>query len=70
MADILHVKNRASMLKAVLRYKAVFLLKILSYIVDCQLVPYMPLTVLAVNHFGMSSGGNAKSPIFGRFINC
>ena len=24
MADILHVKNRASMLKAVLRYKAVF----------------------------------------------
>ena len=23
----------------------------------------MPLTVLAVNHFGMSSGGNAKSPI-------
>ena len=69
MADILHKKNRASMLMAVLRYKAVFA-KILSYIVDCQLVSYMPLTVLAVNHVGMSSSGNAKSPIFGRFINC
>ena len=69
MADILHVKNRASMLKAVLRYKAV-LAKILSYIVNCQLVSNMPSTVLAVNHFGMSLGVNAKSPIFGRFINC
>ena len=58
MADILHVK---------IRYKAV-LAKILSYIADCQLVSYMPLTVLAVNYFGMSSGGNAKSPIFGRLL--
>ena len=55
------------MMKPVLRYKAV-LAKILSYIADCQLVSYMPLTVLSVNHFGMSSGGNAKSPIFGRLL--
>ena len=47
-----------------------FWAKILSYIVDCQLMSNMPLTVLDVNHFGISSGVNAKSPIFGRFINC
>ena len=63
------MKNRASMLKAVLRYKAV-LAKILSYIFGCQLVSNMLLTVLAVNHFDMSSDVNAKFPIFGRFINC
>ena len=54
MADILHAKNRAS----VLRFYGIklYLAKILSYIVDCQLVSNTLLTVLAVNHFGMSSG--------------
>ena len=52
------------MLKAVFHGIKLFFAKTLSYIVDCRLVSYMPLTVLAVNHFSMSSGGNAKSPIF------
>ena len=30
----------------------------------------MLLTVLAVNHFGVSSGVNAKTPILGSFIYC
>ena len=37
--------------------------KILSYIVDCQLVSTMLLTVLAVNHTGVTSGVYAKTPV-------